>query len=325
MILRSSIVAIASCVSCFLLMTGTAGATITLPDSGSHATSGTDWSITNTGTGTGIGVTASSQGIGINTSGGIGIISFGGDYGVEASGDIAVAGDGDSIGVSGQSSSGFGVYGSGDTGNGVVGQNNNQDYSAAAISALSGNAATGLAYWGTGGMELTGDLYIGGTPSRPGGGMWISSSDARIKRDVKTLACGLEELRQIRPVTYNYNGLGGMADDGHQYVGVIAQELEKVIPSMVTTRKAKLHPSDTEDTDIKVVDPSAFTYLLINAVKEQQETIDRQEHRIASLERRRTASLSSSLLGGGFGTGLALGLLPLSLLSLRRRKESKSA
>ena len=77
--------------------------------------------------------------------------------------------------------------------------------------------------------------------------------------------------------------------------------------------------------DIKMVDPSAFTYLLINAVKQQQQIIERQEHRIAALEHPRVASLAASVLNGGFGTGIGLSLVSLGFVVLRRRKESKSA
>ena len=34
----------------------------------------------------------------------------------------------------------------------------------------------------------------------------------------------------INPVHFQYNGLGGYADDGKQHVGVLAQEVEQVAP-----------------------------------------------------------------------------------------------
>lgn len=37
---------------------------------------------------------------------------------------------------------------------------------------------------------------------------------------------------------------------------------------MVSSTKQKLHPTDAALTDIKQVDPSAFTYMLVNAVQE---------------------------------------------------------
>lgn len=230
---------------------------------------------------------------------------------------VGVWGSADSsgTGVFGDTQSGMAVHGVSSTGNGVVGENGRKDQAAAAISALSGDPISGLAYWGTGSIIVTGDGL------KPGGGMWSNYSDARVKRDVHPFKSGIEELREVRPVTYKYNGLGGTTDSGREYVGVIAQELEKVFPDMVKTRKGKLHPTDDKETDIKLVDPSAFTFVLINAVKEQQQIIDRQEHRLAALERGRSTSLSASVLGGGTWFGFGLGLLPLGFAALRKRKE----
>jgi hypothetical protein len=270
--------------------------------------------------GSGVGV----SGFNNSTNGGFGV------YGTSTNG-IGVRGDSASnvnpavdgkttstatgaVGVRGTAPSGVAVLGTSTNGNGVVGQNTRTDTGAAAIAALAGSD-TGLAYWGTGGITIT------GTASKPGGGSWSSSSDQRVKKDVKAFALGLSELQRIRPVTFRYNGFGGTTDNGKEYVGVIAQEVEKVLPTMVSARKAKLHPNDAQETDIKQVDPSEFTYLLINAVKEQQRTIERQEDRIAMLERAHPP-VTASLFSGGAGTGMALALMPVGLiLAARRRKQ----
>jgi hypothetical protein len=218
----------------------------------------------------------------------------------------------DTAGVGGNQVGGTAIHGGSTYGNGVVGQNNRTDSNAAAIAAIAGSD-NGMAYWGTGGIQVT------GTASKPGGGQWAnSSSDERVKKDVKAFHQGLPELRQIRLVSYRYNGLGGTSDDGKEYVGVIAQDLEKILPDMVGSRKGKLRQSDDHETDIKTVDLSNFTYILINAVQEQQKVIDRQDGRITTLERGGRAPLMSSLVSGGLG-GVALGLLPLGLIARRRR------
>jgi hypothetical protein len=241
----------------------------------------------------------------------------------DANGGTGVFGAGSAHGVWGYTAFGIGVRGQGDgnvvgvqgestSNNGVRGYTSSA--TAAAISALS-PSSTGLAFYGGGGILISGNAW------KPGGGQWTASSDARIKKDVKDLRWGIEELRQVRTVTFKYNGLGDSEDNGREYTGVVAQELEKIFPSMVSSRKAKLNKSDSADTDIKQVDPSAFTYVLINAVKEQQQIIERQEKRISALERGR-GPLGASILGGGLGTGIALGLLPLAFLALNRRKKA---
>jgi hypothetical protein len=103
---------------------------------------------------------------------------------------------------------------------------------------------------------------------KPGGGSWSALSDERVKRDVATFNTGLEALERIRPVSFRYNGLADTKVTDSKYVGVVAQELEPILPFMVTSRGQKLHPGDKAPTDLKEVDPSAFTYVLINAVKE---------------------------------------------------------
>ena len=85
----------------------------------------------------------------------------------------------------------------------------------------------------------------------------------RVKRNVLPFADGMDLLKAIRPVTFEYNGVGGTADIGKVYVGVIAQELQQVAPYMV----------DASGEYLKV-DPSAFTYLLVNAGKDQQAQIE---------------------------------------------------
>lgn len=161
-------------------------------------------------------------------------------------------------GVSGQTTHGYGVYGfaNGD-GTGVIGSS----IDGTGVFAFSNN---GLAFFAAG----TGNIQIEGSALKPGGGSWSASSDIRIKKNVVDFDQGLAAIERVRPVRFQYNGLGGMKDDGKKYVGVVAQDLEKVLPWMVSSKSGKLHETDLSETDIKQVDPSAFTYLLVNAVKE---------------------------------------------------------
>src|SRR5690348_9226539 len=131
------------------------------------------------------------------------------------------------------------------------------------------------------------------------------------------------ELLKVQPVRFHYNGLGGTVDDGKEFVGVIAQDVEKVLPSMVSSRQAKLHPTDDETTGIKQVDPRNFTYLLINAVKEQQKVIAKQEARIEALEQGRPPLASSVFPLRGLEAGMTIGLVPFGfVMALRRRRKA---
>ena len=57
-----------------------------------------------------------------------------------------------------------------------------------------------------------------------------------------------------------------------------------VLPDTVDTYRAKLNVEDEQETDIKRFDATEITWLLVNAVKEQQNLITFLTERIQSLE-----------------------------------------
>jgi trimeric autotransporter adhesin len=251
-----------------------------------------------------------------NGTGVHGTSTFGAGIGVQGDSSLGVGVKGITSGgvaTYGVANTGTAILGESNTGNAVLGVNAVTDISAAAISAVPGSTSA-LAYYGGGGIQLAGSFA-----EKVGGGSWSAPSDRRIKKDVRDLERGLPDLMRVRPVTFKYNGLGGTEDDGKEYIGVVAQELEKVLPNMVSTRTGKLHKDDAQATQIEIVDPSAFTYLLINAVKQQQRTIEKQEVRIADLERRNGPIASAGFAEGPGGWAALALLLPIGLVIGRRR------
>lgn len=118
-------------------------------------------------------------------------------------------------------------------------------------------------------------LWIGsGFAAQPGGGMWANSSDARLKQNVEKYRDGLQQIREVRTVTYQYNEKSGHSTD-ITYVGIIAQELQKIAPHMIK-----------KNGEYLMVDPSAFTYMLVNAVQEQDQIITDQQKEIDELKAR---------------------------------------
>jgi hypothetical protein len=79
-------------------------------------------------------------------------------------------------------------------------------------------------------------------------------SDIRLKANIETIPSALDKLDQIRGVTYTRTD---MDDKERRYAGVIAQEIEAVLPEAIGG-----------DEDIKTVDYNATIGLLIQAVKE---------------------------------------------------------
>lgn len=121
-----------------------------------------------------------------------------------------------------------------------------------------------------------------GTAYKPGGGSWAATSDRRLKSDIRDFNQGLDDLLRIHPVWFRYNGKGGTVDDGKSYIGVIAQELAPIAPYMINTEKQKIESTDKEKTDVYKVDPSAFTYILINSVKQLALKISSLEVKVKS-------------------------------------------
>ena len=122
---------------------------------------------------------------------------------------------------------------------------------------------------GTVGIGTAGGTYnleVNGTAAKSGGGSWAATSDVRMKENVLPYTDGLASILKINPVKYHYNKLSGY-DTKPEYVGVVAQEIKTVAPYMVSTFQKN-------GEAFYNVDNSAMTYMLINAIKEQQKQID---------------------------------------------------
>jgi len=119
-------------------------------------------------------------------------------------------------------------------------------------------------------------LHVNGDAAKPGGGSWTVASDARLKKQIQPYKDGLEEVLAIEPVSFHYNNRSGLNTE-KEYIGVVAQDLEKITPYMVGTFKK-------DDEEYLDVDNSAMVYMLINAVKELKSENDELKARIDKIE-----------------------------------------
>jgi hypothetical protein len=133
-------------------------------------------------------------------------------------------------------------------------------------------------------LNNSGNLTIfGSTATKASGTTWANPSDIRLKDNIQDFNKGLTELLQVNVKTWEYNGKGGTTE-GTKGIGVIADEIQTVLPETVDTYKAKLNIDDTEETDIKRFDATEITWLLVNAIQEQQTIINDLKARIETLE-----------------------------------------
>lgn len=135
------------------------------------------------------------------------------------------------------------------------------------------------------GSELggSGDIFQvnGGAGKTVGGASWDIISDARVKDDVRELDAGLAQLRQVRPVRFRYNGRAGTRS-GLEDVGVLAQEIETVFPETVHKASGGA-PAEPGLEDLRIFNPSALTFVLINAVKELAARVEQLEQSLAEV------------------------------------------
>jgi hypothetical protein len=96
-----------------------------------------------------------------------------------------------------------------------------------------------------------------------------SNSDIKLKTNIKTLTNSLEKVCSLRGVEFDRIDI-----EGKHQIGFIAQELEEIVPELVS-----------ESNDIKSVAYGNITALLVEALKEQQEQINNLRQEIKNLKK----------------------------------------
>ncbi|MFN4972501.1 MAG: tail fiber domain-containing protein [Bacteroidota bacterium] len=142
---------------------------------------------------------------------------------------------------------------------------------------------------------FNGNVTVTGTFSNP--------SDMKLKSNIKELNNALPVIRQLKPVEYEYKKefteKGLNLPQTHQY-GFIAQEIQPVLPELITTHKLNLAATGgstvNNETNAGTIQPSAgslefigVNYLaiipiLVQGIKEQDTKITQLEKSIAELK-----------------------------------------
>ncbi len=119
-------------------------------------------------------------------------------------------------------------------------------------------------------------LSVNGNASKPGGGSWLAFSDERLKNIKGRFNNGLKAVMKLQPLRYEYKkeNLAGVKSEG-EHIGFSAQEVEKVIPEAVTKT----------EQGIRLVNNDPIILAMLNAIKEQQATIEKLSKQVRILQR----------------------------------------
>ena len=149
-----------------------------------------------------------------------------------------------------------------------------QDSSSVSISGGSISGLTSLAV--SGAITATGDITA-------------FSSDARLKGDIQTITNALSKVKLITGITYRHNDLAksfGYTDE-NRFAGVLAQEVEAVLPEVVVPAPFDIADDGTSKSgeNYKTVKYEKIVSLLIEAIKELSTQVESMKLEIEELKK----------------------------------------
>ena len=117
-------------------------------------------------------------------------------------------------------------------------------------------------------LEDDGDLHVDGNITAYS----TTVSDERLKSDIKVIDSALDKVNSIGGYTFTYH------KDEKKSAGVLAQEVEKVLPSAVKETELPFHGKDGET--YKTVEYDQLVGLLIESVKELSSKVEELEKKL---------------------------------------------
>ncbi len=117
---------------------------------------------------------------------------------------------------------------------------------------------------------------VNGNADKPGGGSWGTFSERRLKDVDGSFRSGLDQVLKLNPILYRYKADNAMGiHDQEEHVGLVAQEVQKVIPEAVTENSK----------GYLLVNNDPIIWAMLNAIKQQQKQIAAQENQIKRQQR----------------------------------------
>ncbi len=153
--------------------------------------------------------------------------------------------------------------------------------------------------------ELNGNTFVNGTLSVNGdiehAGSITQTSDRNLKENIRPLENGINTIMMLNPTSYQFRGDGeykGLKLSRGLHYGLIAQEVEQILPNLVRNNKhTYLAPVEgagpnnpDEKSEVKSMEYKTMNYtelipVLIKAVQEQQQEIEKLRRKLESLEK----------------------------------------
>jgi hypothetical protein len=136
-------------------------------------------------------------------------------------------------------------------------------------------------YGGTGGVDGSNwnrNFYIDMSGNITARGNVTAYSDIRLKTNVVTIDNALDKVKRLRGVYFDW------IESGEHSLGMIAQEVEEVLPELVMTN-TECKPFTKEVINVtKTMDYSKVVSVLVEAIKEQQKQVEDQSSEISELK-----------------------------------------
>jgi len=123
---------------------------------------------------------------------------------------------------------------------------------------------------------------LSNSAAKPTSSFWTVVSDRRLKRNITPFEHGMEVVKKMKPVWFQYNGQMDMPTDDIG-VGMTAQQLQRIAPYMV--KESLLMDSLGNEGTYLTVDYMAMDFVLVNAMQEQQDQIEKLQRQVKKLQR----------------------------------------
>jgi len=137
--------------------------------------------------------------------------------------------------------------------------------------------------FGIGTTAPTHILHIAGI-GRSTQATWATSSDMRVKNNIRMIEHSLDKILQLKPVTFQYTPEYIEQHEGYEgeYMGFLAQDVKEVLPELVEETSEKI--GDYIIDDFLILNQGELIPVMVEAMQEQQEQIDELKQIILEMQ-----------------------------------------